>query len=322
MKRSGKNILIIGGICIGIGAIGMAVGKVAGADRIINQSLKKTQQEIRSDFCDMDEEFFNRDRNQSRGNHHGMSEESNSTTTANKSTTMLGTQNDDCDSTMNSVQKIKLEIKTRDVLVKTGNVSTITYDGLLSTDEIKQDSNELQIEDHSKLSMTKNQRETLEITVPNRLIHEIDVELGTGNVEVTGIDANMLEVEIGAGSVTLDQVTVHSQTELEVGTGDLETMDSVFYNNIDLVCGAGDVSVNGTLLGDSKIESGIGNVTLDLANKREDYSISSEGGMGDLTIDGETMGNGFLSEYKKEYSNRYALELEVGMGDTEINFQK
>lgn len=316
MKRRGKIVLIIGCLCIVIGGVGMIIGQRAGAKTILENSLRGT-----FNFS------FNSDNNndgKSKQNQIVSSEEQTDESVneheKEHGKEMVRTQKTNQIASTN-IRKIDLRMKTRNIVIKSGDVESISYEGILDTDEIKVDQEKLKIEDHSKLLKNVNKNVTLEIIIPNRLIHEIEIENKTGDVTLQGIETNELSLELGVGDVELEEVTSHSETEIKGGTGDIQVKDSTFYSKFDIEEGAGDVIFIGELMGNIKINCGIGDVKLEVDNHRDNYHIVAEGGVNSLKIDGEKIGGSLATQYNDNYEkNRFDMKLEVGVGDIQVNF--
>ena len=301
MKRRGKIVLIIGCLCIAIGGIGMIVGQRAGAKTILENSLRGTfnfsfnsdnnnDGKSKQNQIVPSEEQTDESVNEHEKEHE--KEHGKETVHTQKANQIAST----------NIQKIDLQIKTRNIVIKSGDIESISYEGILDTDEIKVDQEKLKIEDHSKLLKNVNKNVTLEIIIPNRLIHEIEVENKTGDVTLQGIETNELSLELGVGDIELEEVTIHSETEIKGGTGDIQVKDS-------------------TLMGNVKINCGIGDVKLEVDNHRDNYHIVAEGGVNSLKIDGEKMGGSLATQYNDNYkNNRFDMKLEVGVGDVQVNF--
>ncbi len=320
MKRRGKIVLIIGCLCIAIGGIGMIVGQRAGAKTILENSLRGTfnfsfnsdnnnDGKSKQNQIVPSEEQTDESVNEHEKEHE--KEHGKETVHTQKANQIAST----------NIQKIDLQIKTRNIVIKSGDIESISYEGILDTDEIKVDQEKLKIEDHSKLLKNVNKNVTLEIIIPNRLIHEIEVENKTGDVTLQGIETNELSLELGVGDIELEEVTIHSETEIKGGTGDIQVKDSTFYSKFDIEEGAGDIAFIGELMGNVKINCGIGDVKLEVDNHRDNYHIVAEGGINSLKIDGEKMGGSLATQYNDNYkNNRFDMKLEVGVGDVQVNF--
>ena len=320
MKRRGKIVLIIGCLCIAIGGIGMIVGQRAGAKTILENSLRGTfnfsfnsdnnnDGKSKQNQIVPSEEQTDESVNEHEKEHE--KEHGKETVHTQKANQIAST----------NIQKIDLQIKTRNIVIKSGDIESISYEGILDTDEIKVDQEKLKIEDHSKLLKNVNKNVTLEIIIPNRLIHEIEVENKTGDVTLQGIETNELSLELGVGDIELEEVTIHSETEIKGGTGNIQVKDSTFYSKFDIEEGAGDIAFIGELMGNVKINCGIGDVKLEVDNHRDNYHIVAEGGVNSLKIDGEKMGGSLATQYNDNYkNNRFDMKLEVGVGDVQVNF--
>lgn len=313
-------MLIIGCLCIAIGGIGMIVGQRAGAKTILENSLRGTfnfsfnsdnnnDGKSKQNQIVPSEEQTDESVNEHEKEHE--KEHGKETVHTQKANQIAST----------NIQKIDLQIKTRNIVIKSGDIESISYEGILDTDEIKVDQEKLKIEDHSKLLKNVNKNVTLEIIIPNRLIHEIEVENKTGDVTLQGIETNELSLELGVGDIELEEVTIHSETEIKGGTGDIQVKDSTFYSKFDIEEGAGDIAFIGELMGNVKINCGIGDVKLEVDNHRDNYHIVAEGGVNSLKIDGEKMGGSLATQYNDNYkNNRFDMKLEVGVGDVQVNF--
>ncbi len=316
MKRRGKIVLIIGCLCIAIGGIGMIVGQRAGAKTILENSLRGTfnfsfNSDNNNDGKSKQNQIVPSEEQTEESVNEHEKEHGKETVHTQKANQIAST----------NIQKIDLQMKTRNIVIKSGNVESISYEGILDTDEIKVDQEKLKIEDHSKLLKNVNKNVTLEIIIPNRLIHEIEVENKTGDVTLQGIETNELSLELGVGDIELEEVTIHSETEIKGGTGNIQVKDSTFYSKFDIEEGAGDIAFIGELMGNVKINCGIGDVKLEVDNHRDNYHIVAEGGVNSLKIDGEKMGGSLATQYNDNYeNNRFDMKLEVGVGDVQVNF--
>lgn len=316
MKRRGKIVLIIGCLCIAIGGIGMIVGQRAGAKTILENSLRGTfnfsfNSDNNNDGKSKQNQIVPSEEQTEESVNEHEKEHGKETVHTQKANQIAST----------NIQKIDLQMKTRNIVIKSGNVESISYEGILDTDEIKVDQEKLKIEDHSKLLKNVNKNVTLEIIIPNHLIHEIEVENKTGDVTLQGIETNELSLELGVGDIELEEVTIHSETEIKGGTGNIQVKDSTFYSKFDIEEGAGDIAFIGELMGNVKINCGIGDVKLEVDNHRDNYHIVAEGGVNSLKIDGEKMGGSLATQYNDNYeNNRFDMKLEVGVGDVQVNF--
>ena len=79
--------------------------------------------------------------------------------------------------------------------------------------------------------------------------------------------------------------------------------------------GVGQVTINCKVINKGEIESGVGNLIVNLIGTKDNYKVRAETGIGNLTVDGnkardgEIIGNGSTN-----------INVEAGIGETAINF--
>lgn len=79
----------------------------------------------------------------------------------------------------------------------------------------------------------------------------------------------------------------------------------------------GEFTFDGKITGKSKIDSGVGEIKVNLIDKKEDYTIDISKGIGTITLDGEKV------EDNKKYENGdNFLEINGGIGNINIKFGK
>ncbi len=162
-------------------------------------------------------------------------------------------------------------------------------------------------------------RPRIEITLPEgTTLKLVSLSMGAGSLDLTGIDADRLEIETGAGSVKGTGVSARF-AEIETGAGSIDFTDTRL-NDARIRTGAGKCALSGTLTGSSSIETGAGKVDLDLRGKKEDYRIEYERGIGSVRIGSEEftgVGNGSVGTSDAPHR----LRVQTGVGAVRISFQ-
>ena len=97
------------------------------------------------------------------------------------------------------------------------------------------------------------------------------------------------------------------------GAGKMDILSSSF-NNLDLKLGVGEFNLSGVLTGNNEIESGIGNVNINLTNGLDSYRIRTEKGVGMIKIGEKEMSNNEI--YGSGITN---INIEGGIGNISIN---
>jgi hypothetical protein len=151
-------------------------------------------------------------------------------------------------------------------------------------------------------SFVNTKDERIELLVPDGTTLEIDS--GSGSVEIDGISLSALNVDVGSGSVTIS--TVDGPVRANTGSGSITLSDvtgdiraeagsgSIGLSNvmgrIDVQTGSG--SVDGEMVrltGDSSFDTGSGSIEVAFENREDELSFDLEAGSGSITV-GQTSG--------------------------------
>ena len=166
-----------------------------------------------------------------------------------------------------------------------------------------------------KHNLNKTAKTKLTITLPENAVYsEFLLDSGAGNVEIEALRANVIDLELGAGNISINDMNVASAADIDTGAGSF-TINNGKINNLDMECGVGRVEINAELTGFCEIDCGVGELNLNIRGNADDYCINVDKGLGDVTINGQsvgdntTVGNGF---------NR--IKLSGGIGSISVSF--
>lgn len=167
-----------------------------------------------------------------------------------------------------------------------------------------------------KHSAIKSNETYLDITVPADMVFDrIVIKTGAGVVEASTLRAKDLELELGAGEVTIGELVVFGEADIEGGAGEI-TVSGGDINNLDANLGVGEANIRAMLSGECDIEAGVGELKLTLLGNRDDYKIKVATGIGEFKLDNEkitgdkTVGNGSNS-----------VEIDAGIGSVDVWFE-
>jgi hypothetical protein len=154
------------------------------------------------------------------------------------------------------------------------------------------------------------------LTVPKGFeFDKITVSSGAGKIYIEKLSAKELSFDLGAGKVTVDEISVSDSATIEGGAGDFD-VNSGSIKDLDFDIGVGNTEVTLTLSGDCELNMGIGNLELTLAGDKDGYTIDVNKGLGRVSIDGENMNDGDV------YGNGNTdIEIDGGIGNIEVNFK-
>lgn len=155
----------------------------------------------------------------------------------------------------------------------------------------------------------------LKISLPSASnFKTVKIEMGAGKTHIANLNTDILDLNLGAGKNLLEKLEVNNQTKIESGAGLTKIMAGTL-NNVDLDLGVGKVFINASILGNSKIECGVGAVELNLLGNQENYQLNVEKGIGSIYVadkiynNDDTIGNG----------NNH-LKIEGGIGSIKVEF--
>lgn len=212
-----------------------------------------------------------------------------------------------------TISSMEIDVGATNITVKSGEVFQVQTN---SKDiQVKQDNHKLSIQEKENSWFSNGETEDLIVSIPTEFIFQaVSIEAGAGRLEIEELSANNLNLELGAGKVTIDKLNVFDQTDIDSGAGEVEIRDGEL-NNLDLNMGVGKFTLNTKLSGNSIIDHGVGSFTLNLIGNKTDYQIHVNKGLGSVSLDGDevldnqTTGTG---------SNR--LEIDGGVGKIDIHF--
>ncbi|MBQ2937400.1 MAG: DUF4097 family beta strand repeat protein [Clostridia bacterium] len=203
-----------------------------------------------------------------------------------------------------------LEIKTGDNFKVETNNSKITFTNNNGSVKIKE-------ENHNWLT-NNNRVSNLIIYLPEDMISldETKIETGAGNINIERLNTQSLYLELGAGDVKIENLTVTEEAKIDGGVGRTE-LKSCKINSLKANLGMGEFVFNGILTGKSEIDSGVGAINIDLIDNKKNYKIDVSKGLGNVTLDGQKL------EMDKVYgTGENYLDIDGGIGEIKINFKE
>lgn len=158
-----------------------------------------------------------------------------------------------------------------------------------------------------------SQTESVIVYVPEELIFDIvDIDTGAGKLSIYDLKSRNLDLDMGAGKVEIDNITISDDASIDGGAGEVIITNSNL-TNLDLDVGVGKFTIEGRLNGRSDIDAGVGELNIRLDNLN-DYSIHVTKGIGNISIVGENIKNDTI------YGNgTNKLEIDGGIGSINID---
>lgn len=191
-----------------------------------------------------------------------------------------------------SASILDIEVSSVNIIIKEGFPLKVETNN--DNIKIEEDGNKLFIKEEKHNWFEHNF--DLVIYVPNNFIFDtVSIESGAGKIDIDYLSTRNLDFELGAGKVNINKLNVINSASIEGGAGKLSILSGEI-NNFDLDMGVGELIFTSKLTGNSEINTGIGNVNINLIG--DDYKININKGLGTTKIndvdakDGSTYGNG------------------------------
>lgn len=148
---------------------------------------------------------------------------------------------------------------------------------------------------------------------------EMDIEVGAGTMEATGVAALEIDASIGAGELVLSKVE-SQELSVEVGAGRMEAANMV-SKDVSITVSMGEGIYEGTISGNAEVECDMGNVEFSLKDSQDAFNYDVECGMGSIEIGG----TGFTGLGREQRMNNHAskeFEVNCNLGNINISFQE
>ena len=220
-------------------------------------------------------------------------------------------------SEVNEVSTLKIDLACTNLDIKKGNSFKVETNNSKITFEEKDGSVKIKEENRNWLN-NNNSESNLIIYIPEDMIDidETKIETGAGKINIENLNTQSLYLELGAGDVYLENVIATGDTKIDGGVGKTE-LKSCEINNLKANLGMEEFVFNGKLIGKSEIDSGVGAINIKLMEKKENYTIEVDKGLGNVTLDGQKL------EIDRVYgTGKNYLDIDGGIGSIKIDFKE
>ena len=143
---------------------------------------------------------------------------------------------------------------------------------------------------------------------------EVELSCGAGRLTIDRLCSESLEFELGAGDVSIGELTATKYADIQGGAGRI-TISGGMLRNLDLEMGVGQMNLTSALKGDCELQSGLGEANITLTGSKDDYRIRVEKGIGSVCVNGETVSDGNVFGSGENY-----VSVEGGIGAINLEF--
>jgi len=139
----------------------------------------------------------------------------------------------------------------------------------------------------------------------------VSIETGVGRVNIDILIAESVDLRLGVGEVRIEELISRRTTRIDGGVGRLR-INSGEMRNLNLNSGVGETEITAALAGNSRLDTGVGRVGVNILGNMEDYTISTSTGVGRININGERRSSGTHG------SGENNLDIRGGVGAVDV----
>lgn len=220
----------------------------------------------------------------------------------------------------------KITVSTMRDEEKTASYSCELRDGVLKVNPGNVDIHITVFGEGKKFRKGDIEKDMVLITVPCGMhFEEIDLSIGAGKAKFKNNSTtyDRAEIEVGAGTVSVDNLTVEGHMEVESGAGTVELLNfKAASASVD--CGVGKMNLHGAVDGNIDINCGVGSVEMELDAVEADYNYEINCAVGAILVNGSKRGVGLFS-YSTKLHNADAkgkINMSCGVGRIELLTRK
>ena len=228
------------------------------------------------------------------------------------------------------VKTIEIEIAAADLAVKKGEIDTeiraVLVSGELDKFKVEQNGDKLVLSYGTKRKSVKYKKDTevIELYMPKQMHAEkLSLTVGAGECEVSvpGLTFDRMHLEVGAGKLKAEDITVTGKAAVEVGAGKVK-LAQMSVQELAISCGVGECRYEGSVSRDVNADCGIGEVSVKLAGKETDYNYEVSCGIGKIKVNDSSYGSFAASKSVQHEQAKGTMKLECGVGKIKIETEK
>ena len=212
-----------------------------------------------------------------------------------------------------NIDDIDIDLIYNNLNIKVGNKFSVETNSKNVKYTI-QDSTLIVKENKKVWNSSNTKKDELTIYIPSNIVlNKIDIDMGTGTLNIENINTRKLTLDLGAGSTLIKDI-YSDNTNINTGAGSF-TIENGNINDLDLDIGVGKTTITSKITGNSTIDTGIGSLSLNLIGNNYTFKVNK--GIGKVVIDNKEAGD---NEVLGAGSN--TIKLNGGIGDTTVTLNK
>lgn len=213
------------------------------------------------------------------------------------------------------VEALDIEVGAADIVIEKGDKLTVRYSGV--NFDFSEEDGKLEIENDDDSFLGFDAAGKLVVTVPDKMsFKKVALSAGAGDIFIESLSCGSLDLDLGAGQIDIDYIRAKNDANIDGGAGEM-VIASGDINNLDISLGVGKTELKALLTGKSTVEAGVGELVLTLQGKKDDYTVFAETGIGEFSVDGERVSDGYTVG-----DGAGLVEIEGGIGAVRVNFEE
>lgn len=168
----------------------------------------------------------------------------------------------------------------------------------------------------------KQKANKITLVIPKKAkLEEIEFSLGAGSCTGDLLQADAVDIEIGAGNLQMRQLKANENMKLSVGAGNAE-FDKLETESLNVVCETGRCyAKKAVTTSDTDLQCDVGYIYMKLQGAQDSYNYDLECSVGSIKIAEQTHSG---LDYSKEtdYGADKQLAVECNVGSVEIEFDE
>ena len=211
-----------------------------------------------------------------------------------------------------NINVLDVSVTSSNILIKVGDTFKIDTDNKYI--DYKQDGKKFKVTE-KKHNLFNSNNSKLIIYIPSDMtLDDVEIDSGAGKIDVDKLSVRNLNLNLGAGSVNIDNLMVFNSASIDGGAGETVIKNSDI-NNLELDMGIGRFSITATILGNSDIDHDVGEAIINLLGDAVEYQINISKGLGSVSVDGKNINNNSIIG-----NGMNKIDLDCGVGSVVVNF--
>lgn len=211
------------------------------------------------------------------------------------------------------VKTLEVEIGAADFRIEKGESFSVRSN--LKNLTFKQTDDKLVLTEKSVGSKNYNGAELVIYIPDGAAFDEIDITTGAGKFTAGTLSAEKLDLEFGAGEVNISELNATREANITSGAGEV-TIGGGSLINLKLEIGAGELNLISAIVGEGKLDLGLGEANITLIGSIADYTVEINKAIGSIIFDGESLSTG-----KTMGNGQNKVEINGGIGSIEVKFK-